>query len=44
MHPRHTVLASKLRANIGTAKARAAIRLAESLGLIAIDHCPPGSA
>ena len=32
----------KLRANIGTAKARAAIRLAESLGLIAIDHMPTG--
>ena len=30
------------RANIGRAKARAAIRLAESLGLIAIDHMPTG--
>jgi hypothetical protein len=30
------------RANIGRAKARAAIRLAEGLGLIAIDHMPTG--
>ena len=30
------------RTNVGRAKARAAIRLAESLGLIAIDHMPTG--
>jgi hypothetical protein len=30
------------RANIGRAKVRAAIRLAESLGVIAIEHMPNG--